>query len=103
MAKGYKRGVRCSQCGGGLGVRNQQGVCSRCRPAQIRRGYQQPAVLDTATEERVLYYAARAELGLDLFAESPYRGQADGHARLWRHQTKLTGAARRIAAADEIE
>lgn len=103
MPKGLITGSACKGCGKPLGVRNKLGHCIGCRTDELRRLAMSHDPIRPFYAERVAYYAARAALGLDLFAESPWRRKPGAHNRLEEVRPESTGATCRIAAAHQVE
>lgn len=98
-----KRPRYCWRCRKRVGHGPGPQVCAHCKCYNARMGAARNYVPRDDIEERVAYYAARAEMMLDLFAESPCRRLPGAHNRLGERQTKLAGTTGRVATAHEIE
>lgn len=93
----------CWRCRRRLGRGPGVQVCSFCKTYNSVHGLDKNCRRVDDLEERIAYYAARAEQELELFAESPWRRLPGAHERLLEGQTKLTGTTGRIASAYKTE
>jgi hypothetical protein len=69
----------CWRCRRKLGRGPGTQVCSFCKTYNMALGTSRNYRPIADIEERVAYYAARVDQGLDLFLESPYRRLPGAH------------------------
>jgi hypothetical protein len=101
--KGFRNGAACSVCGGPIGTRNRLGACIGCRTEALKAAAVTHFPIRPHMADKVAYYAARAALGLDLFAGSPWARLPGGHQRSLERQAKRAGTTGRIAPAHKVK
>lgn len=93
----------CWRCRKRVGRGPGAQVCPYCRSYNHRHMSDRTRLDVADLAERIAYYTARADLLLDLFAESPWAREPGAHNRLWEAQAKTAGATGRVAPAHKVE